>query len=101
ELVNVLVRKDEGQTVFAGFRQNRSKSIGGEILELVNEEIEVGAQVFGAICPRHCAELKLSGEQGTEQIRFVVAETAFGEVGDEESFIVHDEGNLHLGLHLA
>src|ERR1035441_5489735 len=101
KLVNVLVRKNEAQTVFTGFRQNGGKSIGREILKLVNEEIEVGARVFGAVCPPHCAELKLGGEQGTEQIRFVMAETPFGEVCDEEPFIVHDEGNLHVGLHLA
>src|ERR1035438_9613289 len=101
KLVNVLVRKDEAQTVFASFRQNGGKGIGREILELVNEEVEVGALFFGAVGPPHRAELKLSGEQGPEQICFVVAETPFGEVCDEEPFIVHDEGNLHLGLHLA
>src|ERR1035437_3755196 len=101
KLVNVLVRKDEAQTVFTGFRQKGSKSIGREILKLVNEEIEGGARVFGAVRPSHCAKLKLSGEKGTEQIGFVMAETPFGEVCDEEPFIVHDEGNLHFRFDLS
>ena len=101
KLVNVLVGQREAQTIFAGFRQNRSKRIRRKILELVNEQVKVAAFGFRPVCPRHCAKLELRHQKGTKQIRLVMSKLAFGQVGDEQPLIVHDEGNVHFRFDLA
>ncbi len=40
-------------------------------------------------------------QQGTEQVRLVVAEFAFRQVGDKQSLVVHDEGDADPVLYLA
>ena len=61
------MRKRERQTVFAGFRQNRSEGVCGKILELVNEQIKIAAVGFWPVCPlRHRAKLKLRHQKGNQ-----------------------------------
>ena len=49
DLVDVLVGEGEVQAIFAGFRENLDEGSGGEILELVDVEVEVPAFVLGRI----------------------------------------------------
>ena len=95
------MRKREAQPVFAGFRQNRGKGIRRKILELVNEQVKVAAFGFRPVCPRHRAKLELRHQKGTKQVRLVMAKLAFGQVGDEQPSIVHDEGDVHFLFDLA
>ena len=101
KLVKVLMREGETEAIFAGFSQNRRKTVGGEVVEFVNEQVEVSAIRLWRVGARHGCELKLSGEQGSEQIRFVGAEFSFGQIGDEHAAGVHDEAEIYFGFHLA
>src|SRR5437660_10717166 len=56
---------------------------------------------FGAVCPCHRSQLKLCREQGTKQIRFVVAKLSFRQVRDKKTFVVYYEGNAHFRFDLA
>src|SRR6185436_2455622 len=69
--------------------------------KLVNEKIEIAAFFFRNIGAGHGAKLKLRGEERAKQIGLLMAEAALGEVGDEQSPVVHDERNTHLGFNLA
>lgn len=91
ELVDVLVRESEAETVFASLGQDGGEGVGAEVLEFIDEQVEVPLLRFGDVSPGHGGELELSGEQGTEKVRFVVAQPAFGEVDDENAVVVHQE----------
>jgi len=84
--------------IFARLSQHPGKDIARKILELVNEEIEsqgallrVGSfwpwQPTGIVWPR-----------GNEQVRFVMTKLSFGEVGDEQALMLHDERECSLWL---
>ena len=59
ELIDILMRQDEAKTVFAGFGQQGSKSIGGKILEFINEEEKVTAFFFRLGGAGHRRQLEL------------------------------------------
>src|SRR5260370_38076413 len=77
KLIDVLMREGEAQTILPGFRENRSKGVGREILELVDYQMEVVPLLLGAGCTYHGSQLKLRDEQGTQKVRFVVAQSPF------------------------
>jgi len=63
KLVKVLMREGQAEAIFAGFGQNRREAVGGEVVELVNEEVEVAPLCLRRVGARHGGELKLRGEQ--------------------------------------
>ncbi len=101
ELGDVLVTQREVEPVFARFGQDGCEALGGEVLELIDEEIKIAPLVLGLAVAGHGGELELRNEQGAEQVGLVVANLPFGEVGDEDAAFVHDKGNAHLVAHLT
>ena len=101
ELVHVLMRQRQAQSILARFGEDRGERIRAEVLELVDEEVEVAAGFLRLVRPRHRGQLKLRHKQRPKQVRLVVPELALGQVGDEQPLVVHDEGEAHLALHLA
>ncbi len=101
ELGDVLMAEDQVEAVFAGLSQDRGKGFGREILKLIHEEVEIAPLMFWLSTAGHGSELELGDEQGADQVGFVVADLALGEVGDEDATLVHDEGDAYLVAHLA
>lgn len=101
ELSNVLMAQGEVEPVFSRLGQDGGEALRGEVLELIDEEIKIAPQVLGLAVPGHGGELELGDEQGAEQVGFVVADLALGQVGDEDAAFVHDKGDAHLVAHLA
>lgn len=101
KLGDVLMAQSEIEPVFSRLGQDGCEALGGEVLELIDEEIKIAPLVLGLTVPGHRSELKLRDEQGAEQVGFVVADLAFGEVGDEDAAFVHDKGDAQLVAHLA
>jgi hypothetical protein len=95
------MREGQAEAVFAGLGQNRREAVGGEVVELVYEQVEVAAFGFGHVGAGHGRQLESGREQGTEQVGFVSPEFAFGEVGDEHAAGVHHEAEVHPGFHLS
>jgi hypothetical protein len=101
ELVDVLMREGKAEAILAGFGENGSEGVGGEIVELVDVEKEIAAFVLRLIHAGHGRELELRREERAKQRGFVRAEAAFREVGNEDAFAVHHKRNAHLAPHLA
>ncbi len=57
--------------------------------------------MLGLAIAGHGGELELGDEQGADEVGFIVADLAFGEIGDEDAPLVHDKGDAHLAAHLA
>ena len=101
ELSDVLMAQGEVEPIFPRFGKNGGEALGGEVLELIDEQIKVAALMLGLAVAGHGGELELRDEQGAEQVGFVVADLALGEVGDEDAALVHDKGDAHFVAHLA
>lgn len=101
ELGDVLMTESEIEPVFSCLGQDGGEALRGEVLELIDEEIKIAPQVLGLAVAGHGGELELGDEQGAEQVGFVVADLALGQVGDEDAAFVHDKGDTHLIAHLA
>jgi hypothetical protein len=101
ELGDVLMAQGEVEPVFSRLGQDGGEGLRGEVLELIDEEIKIASLVLRLTVPGHGRELKLRDEQGAEQVGFVVADLALGQIGDEDAALVHDEGDAHLVAHLA
>ena len=67
----------EREAILARFGEHTRKRVGRKILKLVNEKKKILALTFWNIAPRHGCELKLSRQQGTEQVRFVSTKFSF------------------------
>src|ERR1700744_300016 len=94
------MREVKAEAIFPGLRQYRSECVGRKILELVDKKKKVAAFSLWLIDAGHRAELKLGRQKGTQQVRFVAAKMAFGQVRDEQSFIVHYESDVDFGSDL-
>ena len=79
------------QSVFSGLGKNRCKTVGGEVVEFIDVEIEILASMLGNIRPSHCGKLKARHQQRPQKIRLVLAEHAFGKIGNEKPPVVHHE----------
>lgn len=101
ELSDVLMTQGEIEPVFSRLGQDGGEALGGEVLELIDEEIEIAPLMLGLAVAGHGGELELRDEQGAEQVGFVMADLAFGEIGDEDAAFVHDERDAHLVAHLT
>ncbi len=101
ELGDVLMTQCEIEPVFPRLGQDGGEALGGEVLELIDEEIKIASLVLGLAVAGHGGELELRNEKGAEQVGLVVADLAFGEIGDEDAAFVHDKGNAHFAAHLT
>ena len=101
ELGDVLMAQSEIEPVFPRLGQDGGEALGGEVLELIDEEIKIAPLVLWLPIAGHGGELELRDEQGAEQVGLVVADLALGEIGDEDASLVHDKGDAHLVAHLA
>ena len=65
-LADILIRNSKIETVFARFGQNRCKAISGEILELVDIQVERAA-IFniGNVAAAHSSELNFCDDEWT------------------------------------
>ena len=101
-LGDVLVGDGEIEAVFAGFGENDSEGVGGEVLELVDIEIE-GATVgdVGDVGAGHSGELDFRDEEGAEDAGVVFADQPFREVDDEDLAFIHDFADIEAGFWLA
>lgn len=100
ELIDILMAEGEAEAVFAGLGEDAGEGIGAEVLEFVDVHEEVSAVGLGNGRPGHGGELELGDEQGAEEIGFVGSHAAFGEVGDENAGVVHDEWDADPVAHL-
>lgn len=101
ELGNVLMAQSEAEPVFPRLGEDGCEGLGREVLELIHKEIEVTTFLLGLAIAGHSGELELRDEQRADEVGFVVADLAFGEVGDEDAPLIHDKGNAHFAAHLA
>ena len=101
-LGNILVGDGEIEAVFARLTKNNGEGVGGEVLELVNIEVE-GATVLDIrnIGAGHGGELDLSDEEGAEDAGVVFADETFREIHDENLAFVHNLANVEAGVGLA
>ncbi len=101
ELRDVLVTQCEVEPIFAGFSEDAGKGLSGKVLELIDKQVEVATLGLGLSAAGHGGKLELCHEQRAEQVRFVVTDLTFGEVGDEDAALIHHEGDANLATHLA
>src|ERR1035437_1326821 len=87
--------------VLAGLRKNRRKTVAREVLEFIHKKGKVLAFLLRDGGSSHGRQLKHRDQDGAEQVRFVLAETAFGEVGDEYPLVVHHEAGINPAAYLA
>ena len=101
-LGDVLVGDGEVEAVFASLGENDGKRVGGEVLELVDVEVEWTAVFYvGDVGAGHGGELDLGDEEGAENAGVVFANETFGEVDDEDFAFVHDFADIKAGFGLA
>ncbi|SRR3990167_3603356 len=79
--------------IFAGFGEDFDKAPGGEVLELVDVEVEVAAVFFCLVDAVHGGKLDFGDEHGAKEGGVVFAKLALGEVGQENFALVHDFPN--------
>ena len=101
ELGDVLMAQGEIEPVFPRLGEDGGEALGGEVLELIDEEEKVTALVLRLTIAGHGGELELRDEQGAEQVRLVMPDLALGEVREEDAALVHHKGDAHLAAHLA
>ena len=101
ELGDVLMAQSKIEPVFSRLGQDGGEALGGEVLELIDEQEEIAPLMFRLAVAGHGGELELRDEQGAEQVGLVVADLALGEVREEDTAFVHDKGDTHLVAHLA
>ena len=101
KLGHKLVGNNQIEAIFPSLRENRFKTISGEILELVNVETEVLAFALGDILTRHSGLLELHYENHTEKVRIDITEFTFGEVDEEDFFAIHDFTDIKAGFNLT
>jgi hypothetical protein len=101
KLIHILVRQGQAEAIFAGLGQKGCKCVGGEVLKFVNEQEKVAAFLLRLVGAVHGRQLELRHQKRTEQIGLVVAQPAFGQIGDEQASVVHQELETDLALHLA
>src|SRR5262249_37925203 len=89
------------EPILPSFGKDARERISREVMELVNHQEEVFPKHFRNACTAHRSELKLGREKRSEQIGFVLAELAFGEISDEDSLVIHHEAQINLALYLA
>ena len=101
-LGDVLVGDGEIEAVFASFGENDSEGVGGEVLELVDVEVE-GAAVgdVGDVGSGHGGELDFRDEEGAKDAGVVFADQTFREINDENLAFVHDFADVKAGFWLA
>ena len=101
-LGGVLVCDGEIETVFSGLGENDGEGIGGEVLELIDVEIE-GATVFYVfdVGAGHGGELDGGNEEGAENAGVVFADETFTQVYDENLSLVHNFADVEGGFRLA
>lgn len=66
ELGDVLMAQGEIEPVFAGLGQDGGEALRGEVLKLIDEEIEVAPLMLRLAIAGHGGELELRDEQGAE-----------------------------------
>ena len=101
ELGDVLVRHDKSETVFAGFGQNCGKSVGGEILELIDIEIEILALFLGHILAAHGRHVDLVDENKAEELGVQITDFAFRQIDEEDFLVIHDFTDVEGAFGLA
>ena len=57
------MRQRQAQAILAGLRQNRREAVGGEIVELINKQVEVAAARLRYVGAGHGSKLELRREQ--------------------------------------
>lgn len=77
ELSHELIGEDKVEAVFAGFAEDTFETLGGEVLELVDEETEVGAIIFRGVGATHGGGLKFHDEDHAEEFAVEFAHFAF------------------------
>src|SRR3989344_5133070 len=101
KLFDELVGNEEIQAVFASFGQDRGDAIGGEILELIDVEIEVFAGVIGNVHPRKGGHKQFANDDHAQKIRIDVPNAAFGQIDDQNFLIIHQLAEVKRALLLV
>ncbi len=101
ELVHVLMRHRQVQAVLARLGEDRSEGLGGEVLELIDVQVEVAALFLGDVRAAHGVQLELGHEHGTEERRVVLAELSLAQVHQDDLAAVHRMADIHFAVHLA
>src|SRR5437762_13273687 len=91
----------EAQTVLSRLTENRGKTLGHEILELIDGEVEIdplwleNCRAFERGC------LKPGDQEGAHQVRLVRSQDPFGKVGNEDTLVIDDKIEVQLPVKLA
>jgi len=94
ELVGVLVGEAEVQLELAGFGKERRKGLRAECLKFVYVDEERHALMRWKRATAHGEELKVRYQKGPEQVGCLLPYSALGQVGDENTALVHGEGEV-------
>ena len=99
---DILVSDGEVEAVFASLGENDGEGVGGEVLELVNVEVEWTAVFYvGNVGAGHGGELDLGDKEGAEDAGVVFADEALRQIDNEDFAFVHDLANVEGGFGLA
>jgi len=82
------------EPVLSGFGKNGSKGVCGEVLELINVEVEISPVPFPGVRPLHGGELKLRDEERAQQPAVLFPDLPLREVPDEDAPFVHGSAKV-------
>ena len=91
ELFDVLMGERQAESIFTSFREDRREGVGGEVLELVDKQVEIITVLFGLTHALHGSDLELGSEQAPEQTGFVMAQGPLGKVGDKDALVIENK----------
>ena len=88
-LVNILICHHQIELIFSSFWENRRKTIGCKVLELIDIEIKIFSLMLWNICSTHRVKLKLRHHHGSQQTRSIFSNFSLWEIYDNDFFIIH------------
>ena len=101
ELSERLIRERQVQAEFSRFREQRSDTVGHEILKLIHVKMERLAAFWAQRGPSECGGKKLPDEQHAEQPCVEFAELAFGEIDQQDAASVEQAPEINRGFDLS
>jgi len=101
DLIEVLVRQSQAESVLASLCQNRRKALRCEVMELVDDQVKVPTLLLRLVSPRHCCKLKLRHQKRAKKVRLFCAEFSLRQVAQENLPPIDDMAETYTGFDLA
>src|SRR3989338_5759729 len=100
KLFHILMSHNKIQPILARLRKNTGKTLGSEVLKLINVQKEITPFFFHDIHAFHGRELNSGNKHTTQEARIVFANASFRQVHDKYFLLIHNLANINPRFYL-